>query len=641
MITASGQIGHKSILDEFGRATASNSLHQIVRFFNGKKQVLINSTWVDCNMCSPALPSHIAPHSIKDWYSYNHSATGVTGGSITGTTTVNLATAYTYGTSLTGGTTTGTSTVWYKYENGVWSTALATAPTVTITWTNPIGAKVKAVIINGCQGGTVEIEQAITYNCTNITTASVVTENTMDVNTIFTAYSYDVNGTTLGRTFLWQVFGNLQILGSATGPNAVIKATAAGGINVIKLTIGNSCNTFTTSDISIEINAAAPTVYWNTQQSKNIQKNNCASNQTGGYYTVIVSANTYSTLTSVADSNQLAIDYLNSQFAQDVANNNALCYGGGNQPIPNEAQSVAFTKDDCSSGTPSIVVYTVPAGAYTSLISQADANQKAIDFINEIPAGETKSRGQLNANTNGQCTSVPIYYSTERVEVFQKNDCGVGEVGSLGWITSVAGQYSSLISVADANAIRDADMQVRANEDGTCSSSTVYWNVQVEAYFQKQCSNGNPGSSHYYSIAANLYSSTVSQQAANDIAILVLNQQGQANANSVGSCASSVDWGKISVIAIEQGGGSPTATTIQLDNFTGSGTSCRIRYRRYISNPAFVLSWSAWGGWETEGSGQLYSYPVVLSVGTPVEVQIEITAGTIETRTVAVQPVFS
>lgn len=630
MIVASGQIGHKSILDEFGRATSSNSLHQKVRFFNGKKQVLINSEWVDCNMCSPALPSHIAPHSIKDWYSYNHTATGVTGGSITGTTTVNTGTAYTYGYTLTGGTTSGTTAVWYKYENGVWSTALGTGATIAITWVNPIGAKVRANIINGCQGGTVEIEQNITYNCVNITTGSLQSVNTMEVNTIFTAYAIDSNGSPLGKTWTWAVYGNLTILAGQGTSSCVIKATAAGGTNIVEVVIANTCNSYNPGQVSITISGTPP-VYWNTQQSKSIQKNNCANNQVGGYYTVTVNANTYSSTSNVSDANQKALDFLNSQYAQDVANNNALCYGGGGDPIPNQEQSVAFTKNDCSSGTPSIVTFTVAAGSFYSTISQADANQKARDYAN--------ANGQTYANDNGLCTSTPLYYSTERTDLFQRNNCGSGETGGYAWITSIAGQYVSTISVADANNIRDADMQTRANTGGaTCSSSTVYYNTQVEAYFQKQCPNSNPGSSHYFSIAANLYSSTVNQQTAQDLALAALNQQGQAHANSVGTCTTSVDWGKISVLALVQTTGSPSTTTIQLDNFTGSGTSCRIRYRRYIANPAFALSWSPWEPWVSEGSPGLYAYGVVLSVGTTVEVQIEVTSGTIETRYVSVQP---
>jgi hypothetical protein len=637
MIVASGQIGHKSILDEFVRPTASNSLHQRVRFFNGKKQVLINSEWVDCNMCSPALPSHTPPHSIKDWYSYNHTATGVTGGSITGTTTVNTGTAYTYGVTLTGGTTSGTTAVWYKYENGAWSNALTTAPTVTITWVNPIGAKVKAVIINGCQGGTVEIEQNITYNCVNITAGSLQSVNTMEVNTIFTAYAIDSNGSPLGKTWTWAVYGNLTILAGQGTSSCVIKATGSGGINVVEVVIANTCNSYNPGQVSITISGTPP-VYWNTQQSKSIQKNNCSGGQTGGFYTVVVYANTYSSTSDQADANQKAIDFLNSQYAQDVANNNALCYSGGTPPIPNEEQSIAFTKDDCSSGTPSVVVYTVAAGAFTSTVSQADANQKARDFIYTVPPGESKSRGQLNANANGICSTNPIYYSTERTDFFQRNNCGPGETGGFAWITSIAGQYTSTISVADANAIRDADMQVRANNNGaTCSGSTVYWNTQVEAYFQKQCANGSPGSSHYYSIAANSYSSTVNQQAAQDAAIQALNQQGQAHANSVGTCSTGVNFGSVSVLALIQTVGSPSTTTIQLDNNFGSGASCRIRFRRYVSSTVFTLPWDGWHGFVAEGNAGLYSYGTPLDVGTPVEVQIEMASGQIETRTISVQ----
>lgn len=87
----------------------------------------------------------------------------------------------------------------------------------------------------------------------------------------------------------------------------------------------------------------------------------------------------------------------------------------GTAPVPtifkNVAQSKSFTRNNCTGGaTGSAVVYAVPAGKYTSTVSQAAADQLAIDDVN--------NNGQNYANLNGTCTppvktitKVVIYYS--------------------------------------------------------------------------------------------------------------------------------------------------------------------------------------------------------------------------------------
>ena len=62
----------------------------------------------------------------------------------------------------------------------------------------------------------------------------------------------------------------------------------------------------------------------------------------------------------------------------------------------NRAQSGAFTKNNCPAGfTGSTVIYTVPAGAYGSDISQADADAQAQNDVN--------TNGQSYANAFGTC----------------------------------------------------------------------------------------------------------------------------------------------------------------------------------------------------------------------------------------------
>lgn len=59
------------------------------------------------------------------------------------------------------------------------------------------------------------------------------------------------------------------------------------------------------------------------------------------------------------------------------------------------AKSQSFTKNDCATGTGSDVTYNIPAGKYTSTISQADADLKA---TNDVIVN-----GQGFANANGTC----------------------------------------------------------------------------------------------------------------------------------------------------------------------------------------------------------------------------------------------
>ncbi|WP_423787470.1 DUF5977 domain-containing protein, partial [Klebsiella pneumoniae] len=66
--------------------------------------------------------------------------------------------------------------------------------------------------------------------------------------------------------------------------------------------------------------------------------------------------------------------------------------------------------------TGSTVTYTVSASTYSSTVSQADANQKAINDVN--------TNGQIYANTNGTCTAVvaTTYYNTVQSGSFTRNN---------------------------------------------------------------------------------------------------------------------------------------------------------------------------------------------------------------------------
>lgn len=157
------------------------------------------------------------------------------------------------------------------------------------------------------------------------------------------------------------------------------------------------------------------------------------------------------------------------QLVRDFQNNilKRICYNFSGQVVDcqnqtvyfNSIQSQTFTRNNCGPcGQGSQVPYTVAANTYNSTISQAAADQLALDDI--------AANGQNNANAIGTCTSLlPLTYNnqiygaggngftavyTERTtgQVYSFTVPGYGS-GSLGCIP--AGSYNLTISKAGNN----------------------------------------------------------------------------------------------------------------------------------------------------------------------------------------------
>ncbi|MEX6688860.1 DUF5977 domain-containing protein [Danxiaibacter flavus] len=91
---------------------------------------------------------------------------------------------------------------------------------------------------------------------------------------------------------------------------------------------------------------------------------------------------------------------IRKKFCYDFAGNQTDCV---EKTFKNAALPTIFTRNNCSgSAVGSAVTYTVPAGKYTSTISQADADAQAEQDANV--------NGQNYANTNGTCTSYNINF---------------------------------------------------------------------------------------------------------------------------------------------------------------------------------------------------------------------------------------
>ena len=165
--------------------------------------------------------------------------------------------------------------------------------------------------------------------------------------------------------------------------------------------------------------------------------------------------------------------------------------------------SESFTKNNCPSGyIGSDIIYTIPAGTYTSTFSQ-DAVDAQVDK-------NLTENGQNYANANGSC--IPIYYNSPLSATFEQEGCPIGYIGTNYTYTIAAGTFTSLSSQADADykaqAQLDANGQAYANAQET-TGCVINYNPVFESTGFTQCVNGqyqiqvkdvNPNSSTYNQI---------------------------------------------------------------------------------------------------------------------------------------------
>ena len=200
----------------------------------------------------------------------------------------------------------------------------------------------------------------------------------------------------------------------------------------------------------------------------------------------------------------------------------------------NKRQSALFTKEGCNSETEKgeELEYVVEAGKYTSIISQSDADDKAMKDIEQ--------NGQNWVNEHGRCITI-LWYNVKKSKSFRKNDCDPDtEEGSLVTMTIEAGQFSSTISQKDADRKAEAELDAKgqdyANSHGTCN--TIKWyNDRKSKMFQKtDCEVTEVGSMVEYVVEAGRFSSSVSKEDANQKALDALEAEGPGYANEHGTC---------------------------------------------------------------------------------------------------------
>lgn len=200
----------------------------------------------------------------------------------------------------------------------------------------------------------------------------------------------------------------------------------------------------------------------------------------------------------------------------------------------NKRQSALFTKEGCNPETEKgeELEYIVEAGKYTSVISQSDADDKAMKDIEQ--------NGQNWVNEHGRCITI-LWYNVKKSKSFRKNDCDPDtEEGSLVTMTIEAGQFSSTISQEDADRKAEAELNAKgqdyANSHGTCN--TIKWyNDRKSKMFQKtDCEVTEVGSMVEYVVEAGRFSSSVSKEDANQKALDALEAEGPGYANEHGTC---------------------------------------------------------------------------------------------------------
>lgn len=200
----------------------------------------------------------------------------------------------------------------------------------------------------------------------------------------------------------------------------------------------------------------------------------------------------------------------------------------------NKRQSALFTKEGCNPETEKgeDLEYVVEAGKYTSIISQSDADDKAMRDIEQ--------NGQNWVNEHGRCITI-LWYNVKKSKSFRKNDCDPDtEEGSLVTMTIEAGQFSSPISQEDADRKAEAELNAKgqdyANSHGTCN--TIKWyNDRKSKMFQKtDCEVTEVGSMVEYVVEAGRFSSSVSKEDANQKALEALEAEGPGYANEHGTC---------------------------------------------------------------------------------------------------------
>ena len=267
-----------------------------------------------------------------------------------------------------------------------------------------------------------------------------------------------------------------------------------------------------------------PASFSNHAISEQALRSNCGAGYQGGAVTYSVPAAQFTSTISQQDADiQAEIYILTNEF--NYANSNGAC----SLIYYNVVESQTDTSQSCAEGYKGgLVTYTVPAGTYSSIISQADANQQA---LNDIAAN---AQQYVNSPVNQVC-------NIDTAADWEYNP-GDGETpADPSYCLSVNGQLPPhfFIFATDLNPNSPTYGHQQWWDDGPNSAcpANYYYNAQMsQAFTRNNCSAGYVGSSVTYTVPPGKYSSTTSQAAANQLATNDINANGQNYANTNGTC---------------------------------------------------------------------------------------------------------
>lgn len=147
-----------------------------------------------------------------------------------------------------------------------------------------------------------------------------------------------------------------------------------------------------------------PAIYYNVLLNKVFIRNNCGRSLNGTSVTYSVAANVYSSIISQEDADGQAISVAN-------ANGQAYANSIGSCTVPafySSFMSASAAKNDCGAGKKGSIVETQAIGGmFNSDISQADADYKALTYLN--------ANKQANANAQGTCIVAPTIFYPEGI----------------------------------------------------------------------------------------------------------------------------------------------------------------------------------------------------------------------------------
>ncbi|TDO68887.1 hypothetical protein EV143_11730, partial [Flavobacterium chryseum] len=269
-------------------------------------------------------------------------------------------------------------------------------------------------------------------------------------------------------------------------------------------------------------NATAKCTFWNVAKSQLIARNNCAAGGTPESINYNVPAGRYFSNTSQADADTQAQTEINTN-GQSYVNATAKC------TFLNVSKNQLFTRNNCAAGgTPESVNYNVPAGKYSSNVSQTDADTQA--------QAEIDTNGQTYANATAKCT----YWNVAKSQAFIRNNCTSDSSPGSALYSVSAGKYFSYTSQADADAKAQTDINTNGQAFANATAKCTFYSIPISGTFTRtNCASGNVGSDVSFSQAYGASTSTNSQEEADSLALTKFNTDGQNNANSIGVCTPS------------------------------------------------------------------------------------------------------